>query len=604
MAFTGDLELLNIVDIIQLLSSTRKSGTFSVRGGRGESRLIFSNGYIVGASHLNNRVRIGTVLARMNVITPHDLEEALEAQERAGKDRKPLIATLIELGKLGRDDAARGLKKLIEMTIVELVGWTTGTFTLDTEAIAVSPECSYPLSKMEQDIGLDAQMVLMDALRILDERERDRQSGKTVPSDEELFGDIIPSQGPVDAGGNRPVVTADDLGLGDLDRLERKMPQYIEVNEVFDPAEIHRQKIKETLAAFPAEEQNAFVSFLEKFGAGRGGYVVPRKQEGRTRALVLFSEDELIKHSVMTICRAEDILVFATDGEEELCRIMDQCLKMKVLPVLVFDTTEATEGIVSPEKIVSLRQKIKVRHNQVPVIQMASPMDYPFMLQSFHDGVRAVLPKPSQEARKETFIEDTMGFLEAFKVYISGLLLEQRCLDEVDNQMSTLKGRILALQDLHEPSAVPLALLNYVSEICERAITFMVRPAELTGEKAIGVFAERKDGPTSVTSLKIPLTEPSVFREVISKGQLFYGEGDDKVLKEHLFQDIGEPLSPTIILLPVKTRGKTVTMTYGDFGAREASPVQADALEILANEAGLILDNVLYRKQLSKASQR
>ena len=42
MAFTGDLELLNIVDIIQLLNTTRKSGTLFVKGLKGESRIIFS----------------------------------------------------------------------------------------------------------------------------------------------------------------------------------------------------------------------------------------------------------------------------------------------------------------------------------------------------------------------------------------------------------------------------------------------------------------------------------------------------------------------------------------------------------------------------------
>ncbi len=442
MAFTGDLELLNIVDIIQLLNTTRKSGTFSVKGSKGESRIIFSNGYIVGASHLNNRVRIGTVLVKMNAITPEDLEQALEVQKRAGKDRKPLIATLIELGKLGSDEASRGLKKLIEMTLVELIGWTKGTFTLDTEAIAVSPECSYPISRMEQEIGLDAQMVLMDALRIFDERERDRQSGKTVPSDEEVFADVIPSEASEGAGEKSPVITADDLGLGDLDHLERKIPQYLPVNEVFDPVEIHRQKIRETLAAFSAEEQEAFVSFLES-AERRGAYDGSYRQEGRTRALILFSEDELIKHSVMTICKDEGVLVFATDGEEELDRIIDQCLKIKILPVLVFDDPETQERLLSKEKIVGLRQQMRERYPQVSIIQMASPLDYAFTLQSFHDGVRAVFPKPSKEVRKATFIEDTITFLETFKSYIKGFSHDaERPGVAADGQLSMLKDRI------------------------------------------------------------------------------------------------------------------------------------------------------------------
>ncbi len=317
----------------------------SVKGSRGESRFIFSNGYIVGASHLNNRIRIGTVLVKMNAITKEDLAQALEIQKSAGKNRKPLITTLIELGKLGRDEASRGLKKLIEMTLVELIGWSKGTFTLDTDAITVSPECSYPLSKMEQEISLDAQMILMDALRIYDERERDRQAGKTVPSDEELFADVIASEGSVENRQKSSVLTADDLGLADLDHLERKIPQFVPVAEIFDPLQIHRQKIRETLADFSPEEQESLCLFSGKvYGTYRSTYDGSQRQEGTASGLILFSEDELIKHSVMTICKDEGVLVFATDGEEELDRIIDQCVTIKVLPLLVFDDPETPDG--------------------------------------------------------------------------------------------------------------------------------------------------------------------------------------------------------------------------------------------------------------------
>ncbi len=604
MAFTGDLEHLHIVDIIQLLHTTRKSGTFSVRGSRGESRIIFSNGYIVGASHLNNRICIGTVLVKMNAIPPADIEKALEIQKSAGKDRKPLLSTLIELGKLGHEEASKGLRKLIEITIIELMGWAKGTFTLDTEDIAVTPECSYPIGKMEQATSLDAQMVLMDALRIFDERERDRQSGKNVPSYEELFADVIPSDGAVENGEKSSVLTADDLGLADLDHLERKIPQFLPVNEIFNPVEIHRQKIRETLSGFSAEEQEAFVSFLEKSTVRISPHDGSSRQEGRAQALILFSEDEFIKHSVMTICKNEGILVFATDGEEELDHIIAQCLLIKMLPILVFDNPGMSEGILSEEKIVTLRRQVKEKYPRVSIIQMDSPLDYTFTLQSYHDGIRAVFPKPSKEARKATFIEDAIKFLETFKSYIKGFFHEQKDLRAADTQLSKLKDRLLALRDIHEPPDVSFALLQSVAEIFERSITFIVRPTELIGERALGVHAERDRVPDSAARLKIPLTRPSVFRDVIEKGRLFYGESDDEVLKEHLFAGIGAPLRPTIILLPMKSRGKIMTLTYGDFGRKEVPPVQSDVLVILANQAGLVVENTLYRKLLNKASHK
>ena len=108
MAFTGDIEHLPIVDVIQLLYTTRKSGTLTVRSPKGESRLIFSEGHIVSANHLNSLVCIGKVLLKIGAVTPEDLNTALVVQKNAGEGRKPLIATLIEMGKVQQEEAHKG----------------------------------------------------------------------------------------------------------------------------------------------------------------------------------------------------------------------------------------------------------------------------------------------------------------------------------------------------------------------------------------------------------------------------------------------------------------------------------------------------------------
>jgi len=62
MAFSGDLEYLSIVDVIQLLHTTRKTGTLKVQGRKGEISIAFSDGFIVGANHYSRGVMIGTIL--------------------------------------------------------------------------------------------------------------------------------------------------------------------------------------------------------------------------------------------------------------------------------------------------------------------------------------------------------------------------------------------------------------------------------------------------------------------------------------------------------------------------------------------------------------
>lgn len=592
MSLGGDLKDISIVDVIQLLNTTRKSGTLCVKRGKGECRIVFDNGYVVGATHPKRDVHIGTVLVDMNAVTPEVIEQALEEQKKAGDSCKPLIAMLIEEGKIKREEASKGLEKLIVTTAVELVGWTKGAFTFDLDATALPDEYRYFSEEMNQEICLDTQMLLMDALRIFDELKRDGRY------EEEEYEEEGPPEGVAEIKGTGLTLSADDLGLADIDKLEKKIPEVFSGIKAFDPAEIHRQIIRETLTDFSTEEQEKFVSFLKRFSVSADE--THAKQEGPAHGIILFSRDELIKHSLMTVCKEEGILVFTTDEEEDIDYMIGQCRSRGIVPLLVFDSPEKTKGGLPGEKVVSLRQRVKEMYPRVSKIQLASPYDYTFSLQSFHDGVRAVFPRQLlKEARKETFIEDTIRFLETFQAYIKGFFHEQR-----QQLTGKLKGCITDLRDLKEAPDVSLALLNFVSEMFERSITLVVRKTDLMAERGIGVKAEKSEGVTPAMKFRIPLTKPSVFRDVIEEGHLFYGESDDEILKEHLFKEIGAPLGSTILLLPIESRGKVIALIYGDFGQKEASPVQIDGLEILASQAGLVLENSLYRKQLESASQQ
>ncbi len=593
MAFTGDLEHLPLADIIQLVHTTRKSGIFSIKADRGESKIVFRNGYIVNANHIDNRVRIGSVLVKTGAITVDDLKQAMGAMKQAGKDHLPLLATLVQMGLLKREDAVRGLKKLVEMTIVELMSWTKGTFTFDTDAVIVSTDG-------DQDLEVDAQMVLMDAMRILDERERDRAAGKEVPSLEELYGDVVPEENPVEAKAEAKtettVLTADDLGLGDIDQLEKKIPRPVSEMEILDPNAIRRQRIKELLPGFSSDEQDPFVSYLTK--SGKAAPDAAARQAGK--AVVLFSSDALISHSVLTLCNSDGLVVFATDDEPELDRMVSQCLLSAKSPIIVFDAPGKSENGFSPEKITGFRNRLSAKYSQVPVIQFASSLDADFIFQSYHDGVRAVLPKPAREERRDSYIRDSIQFLDAFRSYVRNFQPGQ---DHGNAYFSKLKDGIMSLSGITMPSDAPLLVLKAVSEMFERAVTLVVRGPELIGERGVGIGSDKSAGPVPADRLKIQLSRPSLFRDVIEKGRVYYGESGDETLRA-FFADIGRPLSPAIVLMPLISDRKVVAVIYGDFGQKEASPVRIDVLEILALQAGITLEYAVFRRQVAKASQK
>lgn len=240
MAFYGDLKHIPLVDVIQLLHNTRTSGILHVNGNRGDCRLIFKSGYMVGAGHFDPALRIGEILVARGATSAASLQKALRVQQDEEFERKPLIITLIELGLVNEKDAFKALKYLIEMTIIEILTWKQGSFRLEASDELVKDDFRYYPEGFDHEISVDIQAVLMDALRIFDEKMRDGelvmegdappepepvQPEEALPDAEVLTADDLgldfeepqPKQKPKQK--KQDGITADDLGLGDLDGL-------------------------------------------------------------------------------------------------------------------------------------------------------------------------------------------------------------------------------------------------------------------------------------------------------------------------------------------------------------------------------------------------
>jgi hypothetical protein len=585
MSFTGDLEHLPIVDVVQLLHSTRKSGILRVTCRKGESQLVFKDGYFVSANHLNNHVRIGEILIELNVITPEILDQALEAQKGAGHNKKPLIITLIEKGLVNEKDAYKGLERLIEMTVVEILTWKKGTFTLDVLPESVTNEYIYYTGGVDGEIKVDTQRILMDALRIIDEKTRDGElGGEDFPEE-----DVSPEE--AGHGEEGPLLSLDDLGLTDLELLEKKVPEIFYALEDHDTCKIQYRELERIAPDLSIQEREALATFLGELSVVK----TPPHHDGRVQPILFFSSDELLKYAVTTTFKHAGALVFTTNEQLDLDPIIDQSLEKNSLPVLVFDFPEKADGHLSAEQITLLRRQKKERYPQIDVIQLASPGDLGFALQSYNDDVMAVIPKPSRASGNETFAADTIQFLQAFQTFTRRYAAKRE-----NSLVGELSNCIKAFRGLRNAPEMALALLQFVARICERTVTLIVRETELVAEKGIGVKAEKSLGATPAMGFRIPLTKTSLFRKVIEEGYTHYGKTDDAVVREHLFAAIGAPTSAIILLLPLKMRGKTISLTYGDFGGKEPTTVPLDLLEILASQAELALGKSLQHKELGK----
>lgn len=579
MSFVGDLEHLPIVDVIQLLHATRKSGTLCLKSAKGESQLVFSDGCIVSANHSNNSVRIGQILVQMHAITPDVLESTLAEQKRAGSGRTPLIASLIESGKLKKEDAFKGLEALIEMTIVEVLTWTEGTFELDVDTTVISDEYRYIPENLKLDLNLNTQNVLMDALRIYDEKKRDGTLLEdTFPQDAEI--DAAPAPPPQ----SEQVISIDDLGLDVMDDLEKVIPGFFTPVKVHDPTITHREKVGNTLDDLPPETQEQLLAYLSSSHTESGG----EPGSPPTHALILFSSSELTCYMVMTVCKHEGFFTFATDEEENLEHIINQSLSRDFIPVLIVDQPEDANGV---ETTLITRRVLK-KHPDLAIFHLAANFDYTAHLDAMRAGARALLPKPDKRRRPETFAAESVYLLETLKKCLK--ITQPVTAGGIPKSFMQCMADITTLRELHDITAV---IDLYLATVMGRAITFVSRKSELACDTI------NRSGSTQPLSVTMPATGTSPLHTVMSGGALIYAESDDPLLTEKIYAITGAPAAQKILVVPLKCLGRVVAVTYADFGGKPPTAVDLDLVALLMGQAGLVYENALYRKKFEKMLQ-
>jgi hypothetical protein len=402
MSFTGDLEHLPIVDLIQLMNSTRKTGVLTVNGRKGESQLIFKEGYIVSANHLNNSVRIGDMLIARGVITPDQLEQALQKQQLDGADRKPLAITMIEMGALGESDAFKALQSLIEMTVVEILTWKSGKFTLDHLKDAINCDFRYYPERMNHEININTQSILMDALRIFDERMRD---GLIEDEPEETF---VPSEVPED------LISADDLGLGEIDAIAAPLPQPFKGAAPFNPLNFQLEKLQSLAPELSSAEKMQIATFLaDKTTAPETDQCTDSVQP----KLVLAGTDSLLAHALETVAKAGGVSVAVARSNEEIEQIVESIRQNGGRARVVFDTPQCIDPPLQNE-IIDARAKLCSRYPGLPCIQLTTGDSLDFALDAYRCGIRAVMPRPSLETHPGSFAGDFIKLVAFLPSYL------------------------------------------------------------------------------------------------------------------------------------------------------------------------------------------
>ena len=126
MSLSGNLKTVSFSDILQLLSTGKKTGVLEVNTTARQKEIAFKNGNIIYASSLNSTEDLlGNMLLRRGKLSKDQLERAIALHKQTGRQ---LGTTLVDMNLFEKDEIADCLKFQIEEIVYNLFAWKEGNF--------------------------------------------------------------------------------------------------------------------------------------------------------------------------------------------------------------------------------------------------------------------------------------------------------------------------------------------------------------------------------------------------------------------------------------------------------------------------------------------
>ncbi len=586
MSLNGDLEHFPIIDVIQLLHGSRKSGVFRLSSKKGESQLVFHDGDLVSANFLNSRVRIGQVLVSAGAITEEQLAQALDIQNNAGDDRKPLVITLLEHNMVDETAAYNGIESLIEMTIVEVLTWKEGHFSLDTGRSDRVDGYHFSRTKFPQRILLNSQGILMESLRIYDEKVRDGTM-------EEILS--IAGVGNLDLDAEQPGINAPAITSDGSDQ-ERSpiLLQHLLAEQRYMIQRSGDQSYREVAAVkklivdeFPSGAKDQKRQLLSLLAGPVPEGSAPALPQGI--AVIVITQSPLVSTMIRSICYQEGIYAVSSDTMASL-EINVRLLVCQALHLVIFFDVPHEDATQDTTRI--CRELLK--YPQASVVLVACAHFWATRgLEALSSGIRSIIPRPCKECGDESSLQPTLAFCSELGAFLRSLSSE--CRNRDDQRFFTCISRLHTCKTRGE---IADAILVYLIGVFERAIVFMVTEAELVAEQSFGVKGDKDDGVVPLSNLRIPLDDQPIFEDVITTGQMYYGFHSDSVCPHQLYRIIGRPDSPEVLVFPLIRANTVVALIYADFESKTAPFPSLYHLEALLQYTTAQISVSAYRSKL------
>ncbi|MBI3358658.1 MAG: DUF4388 domain-containing protein [Nitrospirae bacterium] len=147
---------------------------------------------------------------------------------------------------------------------------------------------------------------------------------------------------------------------------------------------------------------------------------------------------------------------------------------------------------------------------------------------------------------------------------------------------------------------VLLLFFRYASEVLNRCVVFLVKKKELVGMGQSGLRFRNEDADERIKKVRIPLLDPSVFRDVIDRTGSYKGPLSDGLSHKQFISQIGGDWPTEIFVAPLFDGRSTVALLYGDNLPDQTPLPDTRGLEAFVKIAGMAHAKVTLEKKLAE----
>jgi CheY-like chemotaxis protein len=627
MSLVGNLEDLGLGDILQIVSLSRKSGVLNLNWGGVAGKIIFKDGQVVQSSSSSDPRTLGQVLIERGAIQPEKTAQVDSEVERL-PDAIQIKQSLTNGLSISADAIEDAIREKVESTAFHFFTWPEGTFNFELQGIDDElAQLKAPDKAFVLDVGINPQFLAMEGTRLQDESKRD--SSPVGPSVSTASQSMDEQAGPQDEAMSQ---TGVDL---DAPPAEEDFGSVSEALEFYDthPEEsssdtpesapdetsFHDTDLPD-IVKDPSQEQSAPEEQKDIFSQAGGSEIVvvdddPMLLESLSHLLSqkghtvhCFGEvrpslhhiQQMVDMGSKPMAIIADLIMPNSTGESTLGGLELLEKVRKINPSLSIYMISDYENQPAREKSEQLGSRFFFMKPKAS--QLDEKMDSPELINFIQVLESALASEPVESVEEAPVASNGMINLgeELRREFGEEVQVPKTEIEQVvpSRGINMLKTMISELNDPASSGQITLLILRFAAELMNRSVIFLVARNQLAGLGQFGMVMEDRDPQKQVRKIRIPLNQPSIFREAIQKRMPLKKKLKNTKWHEYLVEQLGGSEPSEVFVAPIIAGGKIAAILYGDNAPDDEKIGDTESLEIFLAQAGLAMEKALLERRL------